>query len=76
MEKVIQVKKEPGRPRLLTLDELRQSQSIEPINEGGMDTPGSLKGLKRLWNLRQRSNGSSNNNGQGDSPQVSLPGKG
>ena len=52
-----------GRPRSITIDDIRQSQSLnatESKNEGGgMDTPriqtNSLVVLKRLWRDRQRS---------------------
>lgn len=71
-----------GRPRLLTLNELRQQQPLEAqINiKEDMGTPShkpknSLKELRRLY-LRQGSNGyTKNSNGQGDLPAISLPGK-
>lgn len=55
--------REGGRPRSLTLEEIRQQQSqaqeMENKEKGGMDTPGalasaSLKELKRLFKLHQK----------------------
>lgn len=62
-----------GRPRDMTLDELRQHQSLEAqqIDRGGMDTlgylPNNLAELKRLYKLHRKSGGSEQNeNGRDD----------
>lgn len=60
-----------GRPRLPTLNELRQRQSLEAeINEGGMDASSNdYKVLRRLWLHRQVEAGNAKqSNGRGVFP--------
>jgi len=65
-----------GRPRLATLDEIRQKQSLKTQNkyEGGKDAPGDLRELKRLWKSAARSRPGSIPNAEGPVTPSPAPG--
>jgi len=67
--------KRGGRPRSLTLEQIRQQQHLEAQTKykGGTDTPGSLIELKRLWKSAARSRRESIPNEEGPGDPIIRP---